>query len=182
MSLDYMITGTPRSMTGWLAAFMSGDGSTCRHEWLAEFVTEDDIGKARVPGMISGISDTCGFLFPGIASRVVVISRPLLDVHNSLRRRFGVDVDLSIFADALGSTEGLRICFDDLKRRDVIAKIWDYCTDGLPFPEYRWNVLKDLRVDTLRDSLAHDCGPLVRQRMMEWQQQQQQRRQQVQTS
>lgn len=171
MCLDYMITGTPRSMTGWLSAFMSGDGAACRHEWLAECSTEDDISGAVVPGMVSGISDTCGFLFPGIAKRVVVITRPLSEVEASMLWRFDIEVDLSIFADAIANTDGLHICFSDLKRRDVIAKIWDYCTDGLPFPEHRWNVLKDLRVDTLRDSLARDCGPLVRQRVSEWQQQ-----------
>lgn len=165
MCLDYMITGTPRSMTGWLAVLMNGDGSSCRHEWLAECDTEDDISGARVDGMVSGISDTCGFMFPNIARRVVVVTRPIEQVNASLEKRFGLSVDMSVFSDLITKTEGLHIFFSDLKDRDVIARIWDYCTDGLPFPDNRWQVLKDMRIDTTRDYLAHDCGPLVRRRL-----------------
>mgnify|MGYP007100066970 CR=1 FL=1 len=152
-------------MTGWLSVFMNGDGVSCRHDWLAECKTDADIAGARVDGMVSGISDTCGFLCPEIAKRVVIVTRPVEQVNASLSKRFGVAVDMSVFSDLIAKTEGLHICFSDLKNRDVIAKIWDYCSGGLPFPDNRWHVLKDMRIDTTRDYLAQDCGPLVRRRL-----------------
>ena len=153
-TLDFAITGLPRSRTAWCAALFCTESVHCEHEWSAKCDKPEDFLKAIAPGKVSGVADTgvwmLGAMLPVLVKRTVVIHRDRTVCEQSLRARFGVDVDLGWIARSLTAVDGLHIAYDDLDKLETIRLLWEYCTQS-PFQHERYAVLKDLRIDSMVD-------------------------------
>lgn len=149
--LDFAVTGLARSRTAWFAAFLTDGVSHCWHDWSAKVLDPAEYLKAAVPGKQSGISDT-GFWMLGrradkYASRIVVIHREPEECRRSALDAFGVDMDMTACAKALGAVPGLHIGYDDLKDTGTLSWVFEYLT-GRKADANRVELFTNLNIQT----------------------------------
>lgn len=151
----FFVLALPRSMTAWMADFLSYDRSFCFHEALSQYLPAE-LPKffQSIDSEYVGISDTLGAafiedllkFFPG--SKVVLIRRPVTEVIYSLRQ-FGIqeaDNFMYFLDEKLNQIEReyapLVADFHALDPRGI----WEYLFPGVPLDERRMNQLREFNV------------------------------------
>lgn len=157
----FVILGTPRSRTAWLAKFLSYGDVTCHHEPSVHFRSLADLSSLlRSPN--TGASDSMMtllwpeilFLAPNV--KMVVVTRPMGEVLDSVKRmRVSVPLVRSLLARIVGAVEEIKrsgfdalfVDFCDLEKEDVCARLFEH-TLGLPFDREWWLSWRDVNVQT----------------------------------
>lgn len=85
--ISFMVLGTPRSGTTWLANFLNTDSSLCMHDPLIEH-TPAQLDQMVIPGKRFGIADTAAltardWIVPHTAKKIV-LWRDIKEVNKSL--------------------------------------------------------------------------------------------------
>lgn len=160
----FLVLGTPRSRTAWLARFLTYGPFLCVHEPSVEFRGLGDLA-AFLARPFTGASDSMMTLLwreilearPDAA--IVAVRRPTDQVWASIART-GFDNDqvrrvLSRIEAALEEVERLpqvlRVGFADLAGEEACARVFEHCL-GVPFDAAWWRRWAPVRaeVDFLR--------------------------------
>jgi hypothetical protein len=174
MIRPFMIFALPRSRTAWLAEFLSYGGWKCWHEIAIQMRDFSEV-PAFFSREMTGAAETAAgpgwrlmhHHFPEM--RKVVVRRPVSDVVEAIMRMdvggvatYDRDRLVSIMSrcrrelDALSAVPGvLTVDFDDLKREDVCAAVFEHC---LPFAFDRtwWEGLRFRNIQVvMRDVLLY---------------------------
>jgi len=159
MPSPFVILGTPRSRTAWLAAFLSYDGWTCLHEPSVGFRRLGDLQEMLHQRKI-GISDSAltlrwrEILRFRPDCRIVVVHRPRQRILESARKAgvydpvtFNRTYELLIGAMfALREQAAtLNVPFGALGHYEGAAAVFRHCLD-LELPEDHWRAWKDRNV------------------------------------
>lgn len=148
----FVILGTPRSRTAWLAEFLTHGARTCVHEPSRNWRGLDELRGALNDGQ--GISDSVLTLrWREIVAyrpdaRIVVVHRAAEDVLASFRKAGlwhdglpavidRIDAALCELAESVQAVPVLYVPFAAMTRRDVCARIWRHCR-GDEIPMERW--------------------------------------------
>lgn len=157
MANTFFVTGLPRSRTAWFSCFLSSDNYFCYHEASARYMLEDWKAFAEAQEIPVGNSDSglifvsgeMVHLFPD--SPVVVIRRPVEDVHTSLIKTLGFS-DLNLLyrqAEKLDLLEQhpnvLSVIYDELDELSV-RKIFKWVLPEFDWPEDRFNLFKNMNI------------------------------------
>lgn len=152
MTAPFVIFGMPRSRTFWLSNFLSYRGWTCGHEELRHLRSIDDI-KSWLALPMTGTAETAGapwwrtLRHMAPAARVVIVRRPIADVHASMMQLgCGFQADALWFvlhriARKLDQIEArwpgaLAVTYRDLDDEAMCARVFEHC---LPFPhDHDW--------------------------------------------
>lgn len=164
-----MITGLPRSRTAWMANFFTFGDSFCFHEAL---VDGGDMTRAfsSVDTPYIGNSDSEIPFFADKDDKIyakakhVLIRRDKKEVVNSLQRMFRVDIAHAVdeCVEALERYESvfkpLVVEFGDLNDKETMMAVWHFCLPTIPFPERRWEMLNDFKVEITKTKFDELCG------------------------
>lgn len=141
--MSFFVVGLPRSMTAWMANFLTYDGNYCFHEGmngchsLAEY-------KRKIMGC--GDSGTGIMLidiekeFPD--AKVLIIERDPRRAEEFAREHFG-EVDLTYIKERLNKMGGMRVKFEEVKQN--LESIWGYLI-GTPYDSRRGELLCGLNI------------------------------------
>ena len=157
----FVILGTPRSRTAWLAKFLSYGDVTCHHEPSIHFRSLNDLaamlrrsGVGASDSMMTLLWPEILFLAPNV--RMVVVLRPMEEVLDSVER-MGVSVPLvrSLLARIVGAVEEIKrsgfealfVDFADLEKEEVCSRVFEHAT-GLPFDRDWWLSWRNVNVQT----------------------------------
>lgn len=173
------ITGLPRTRTAWLANFFTGDGVLVYHDLLADCRKVEDIKFKlfETPAQILGDSDSGLPLFAKQLvhwypeAKWLHVDRPLGAAIESYRVAFGdvapyagvpefTDFALRESFDTLAAAnEDLQsvvdpafyhaVGFSKLNDRESMKAAWDFLLPGHVFPEHRWKLLRDMRINMI---------------------------------
>lgn len=161
----FVILGTPRSRTAWLAEFLTYGALNCAHEPSRNWSGPTDLFAALSLGQ--GVSDSVLTLrWADIIERrpdtkIVVVHRPKADVLASFRRAGLWHANLPVVIDRIcdameeltGSvSDALHVPFGALSRRDVCGRVWAHCR-GDTMPPERFEQYRDRMV--LADAERH---------------------------
>ncbi len=156
----FVILGTPRSRTAWLAKFLTWGRWTCDHEPSMRFLDVTDLA-AQLTLPHHGISDSAltlkwrDVLCVCSRVRVVVVHRPLDEICRSLAGA-GFPQGVASFpalymrlkteiSDLQQNVATLDVPFATMARKDVAAAIFRHCL-GVEMPEEHWQAWKDQNV------------------------------------
>lgn len=148
----FLVCGTPRSRTTWLARFLSYEGTVCEHEPSLRFHSRGDIATYFSRPNIGASDSPMTFLACDAKARipnlkVVVVERPLDEVKQSGRERGLVFQDWFLarlsqeIAIVKAELDPLVVTFRDLEDRATCAAIFEYCLDQ-PFVFHWWHSLR----------------------------------------
>lgn len=155
----------PRSRTAWLANLLTTRNSFCYHEGMVGCKDVEDLKqKLRdTPYDTVGISDTGIGLFinrlMGILPEVklIYIERDPDECYKSVRE-LGIYIERDLFhaqaehmQKAVSNYKSLHLHYHELDDREAIQELFDYV--DIEFDENRYNLLKDLRVETVMANL-----------------------------
>lgn len=161
MSNTFFIAGYPRSMTAWLANFLTTGQSHCFHDVftmchpktayagdLLASIPLEYVGASGsdLPFFISQIEAS----FPN--ARHVLIERNPADVKKSLEALY--DADMSAFMDIAAVKiakyaarfNPLLVRFADISTLEGIGKIWSHCLPNKRFDHDRWQMLRHFNI------------------------------------
>jgi len=164
----FLVLGRPRSRTAWVANLLTvPPASHCLHEGLADVganllrlrdrLSEFPEGGDADTGLIHHLDEMLS-AFP--TARLVVMTGndaswkqwcSRMGVQGSVRRKVQADYDRAClilrgrahFADCREITTDPRAAF----------ALWAHCFPGRPFDRERWEVLKDLNIQVIPESL-----------------------------
>jgi len=173
-TLNYFITGLPRSGTAWLANALTWGNSFCHHEGVVgcKDMKEYSAKLARTDAEYIGDSDTAlALVLPWLYARFpdaryVFVRRNAEDVNRSLVKAGLSTQNTKEAKRAIESWISIADCmvieFEDLF--DNVHEVWDYI--GLPdFPKERFEMLKHMKVDDSQrfvNSPAYDVSNFMR--------------------
>ena len=149
----FFITGLPRSRTAWMAAFCSTGSVVCHHELMGQVSSKQEFWDEMARDN-RGNSDHAHFLLGELGRvssppRVVIIHRPIDDVHQSL---VAIGIDNRPFLEenlaGIESMVGLHVQYSELDSR--LEQICDYV--GVPFTKARARLYKKLNIQTTHRS------------------------------
>lgn len=176
MKPPYFITGLPRSRTAWLANFLTWGDSFCYHEATFGCENIEDLRRTleTVPHNVRDVGDAdpnIGLIHDDILKafpdcRVVFILRDLEDcvqgewhamvedgspvqgategqLRNLMRKATN---GLSHLFTSLPTHSRLLVRYDSLDTESKVRSIWTFCLPETPFPQQRYEMLRDLRV------------------------------------
>lgn len=87
--ISFMVLGGPRSMTTWIANFLTTDTTLCLHDPLLTY-TRHQLDNLIVPGRTIGIACTSSLLYPewinGHPAKKVVLRRDVEEINRALDR------------------------------------------------------------------------------------------------
>jgi len=162
MTAPFVILGTPRSRTAWLAKFLAFEGRKVLHEPSIDFRSINDLYALLQNHSVAGIVDsTMTFRWRDVltaapAARIVLVHRPPSDVIASFMRtgvfagqRAAAQVRLGrllrslsdAIEDLWASEAVLSVPFEELNARHVCDRVFRYCL-GEPMPERWWRILR----------------------------------------
>lgn len=167
----FLIFGRPRSRTAWCANFLTHADSFCFHEGLAESSGSLIHLRTRLhalPSSACGNADTGLIHCPNEALRLFPDARLVVLT--------GAALSWNVFAQKRNLPQALRDKIDRAYRRTkvmlkgralfidvhelmkdhiVAARLWHHCTGRMAsFDEERWNMLRDLNIQVIPESLA----------------------------
>lgn len=181
----FFIFGLPRSMTAWMANFLTSDQSFCFHELWADVETKEEffatLETMTLP--FTGNSDPSNIvMFEEIHARypqanMVYLERDTEFVNRSIAALgMGLQGDLptevialaSQVRDFVRSTGGLVIDVNDWSIEKARA-VWNHCLPKTPFNLQRTRQLLNLNVQVTKDRIrSYDrLGSVVRNRVKE---------------
>lgn len=148
----YLVVGTPRTRTAWIASFLSTEERPCQHEPSLHFDEPTDLNRfleddaaAASDSMMTFLAADAKKIRPDCI--IVVVRRPIEDVRGSFAS-FGITFPqefldmLARRADTVASTiADLSVSFDELGREDTCRKLYETCTER-PFDRERWLTLR----------------------------------------
>ena len=140
---DYFVMGLPRSMTAWMANFLTYDGNYCLHEGMNDCHSLDEYRKKT-----EGLGDSgTGTMFIDIEkefpnAKVLIIDRDMERAIAYDKEHYGSDC-IPLIKDRLDTIKGKRIKFNEVK--DNLEEIWDYLI-GTEYDSFRGNLLKNLNI------------------------------------
>lgn len=154
----FLVVGTPRSRTAWLAKFLSYGGRECLHEPSLRFSSSDCL-KLFLQNDAAAASDSMmTFLCHQARSIrqdciVVSVRRPLAEVRESFAR-LGLTVAdwfLQMLDDRVEMVEedlaNLSVRFSDLEDEKVCKDIFEGCL-RTQFDKSWWRSMKDLNIQS----------------------------------
>lgn len=168
---NFLILGRPRSRTAWVANLLTVPPvSHCLHEGLA------DVGAslAQLRGRLSRLSaGAAGDADTGLVHHLDEVQRAFPDARLVLMtgsdtswKRWCAKLELPaavrtrVEADYSRALELLRgrALFVDCRAVTTevgeARRLWEYCVPGHPFETQRWEMLRDLNVQVIPESLA----------------------------
>lgn len=151
----FVIIGTPRSRTAWLARFLSYGGRTCLHEPSLQFDKEaslsnflSDDSASATDCMMSFMARDIRVLRPDCV--IVSVRRPLPEVHESFAK-LGIAVPewyLKLMDDDAASADvDLAVSFNDLNSEHVCRMVFETCLKQ-PMDRAWWLHLKDENIQS----------------------------------
>ena len=162
MKRVFLITGFPRSRTGWLSVFLSSGDTLCLHEPISQFNGQfvpmvEYLATIPSPNLgisDSGIAEKAGLYsmtFP--SASVMVIERSKEDSFRSHRAYYGSLYSEETTQKAFDVRErGLqsldqefqnvkRIPFASLETVEGARVAWEFCCPGKPFDQHRYQAM-----------------------------------------
>ena len=158
----FIVVGTPRSGTAWLAEFLSTLGRPCRHEPSLRFQQPEDLdrwllsdGAAASDSMMTFLAPRAKQLRPDLFT--VVVRRPLTEVRASFFK-LGLEIPhwyLEMMdRQAAAIPADLSVSFADLDNEETGRQIFEGCTQ-MPFEQRRWAEMRRTNVQSdIQDTLA----------------------------
>ncbi len=153
----YLVVGTPRSRTAWLAAFLSMPGRPCVHEPSLRFTDPADLERFLTDD--AAASDCMMTFLCGRARAIrpdcwiVVVRRPLADVQSSFTR-LGLVVQADFLAMLDRKAElvsrdlaDLAIDYAALEGEETCREVFETCT-GEAFDRGRWAWLRENNIQS----------------------------------
>ena len=176
MTAPFVILGTPRSRTAWLARFLAFEGRTVLHEPSIEFGSINDLYELLTYRAIAGLADSMltlrwrDVINAASETRIVVVFRPHAEVIASFASLGLADARVSRMLDRLAvaideltaSVPVLTVPFAALAAEATADLVFRYCLRE-PLPKDWWlrwrnvNVQADLP-DVFRRALANAAG------------------------
>lgn len=166
----FLVLGRPRSRTAWVANLLSvPPASLCLHEGLADSGTSCKRLRDRLAGFPveeAGNADT-GLIhhldemlmaFP--SARLVVMTGnegswkqwcSRMGVQGSVRRK--VEADYLRACEILRGRAHFADCREITTDPRAASALWAHCLPGRPFDRDRWEILKDLNIQIIPESL-----------------------------
>lgn len=152
--VPYLIVGTPRSRTAWLAQFLSTPERRCHHEpslrWshpsdLSDFLADDEAAASDC--MMTFLAGVAREIRPNC--KIVVVVRPIDEVRESL---FSVGLEIPrtylemMDRKARAIDADLFYRFSDLDDEAVIQNIAETCIGSFDRP--KWLAMRDVNVQS----------------------------------
>lgn len=160
MNPFFLVTGTPRSRTAWMARFLSHGGVACVHEPSINFRRKDELRRfVRQPNI--GASDSgMVLLWREIAeanpdARFAVVTRPVMDVIRSAlnagipirdAERGAVATTKAAHELAAHRRDALVLAYDDLATDHGCARLFRHCL-GRDMPGDWFDCWRDQRIE-----------------------------------
>ena len=152
----FLFTGLPRSGTAWLSNFLTTGGFTCYHEALPTYNTVREYVEDVHDTYMQGNSDSGALFFVDEIKRfcprieIIKIINDPVRVNRSLEKQ-GL---LTLSEEHVEIYESLRADYyiefpKFITNKDSAASLLDYL--GMNFDEERWELLKDLNIQTKRE-------------------------------
>jgi hypothetical protein len=175
MSRPFVILGTPRSRTAWLAEFLTHGSRSCAHEPSRNWSGLSDLHAALDGGQ--GISDSVltlrwrNILIYAPDTALVVIHRDAEEVLASFRRAGlwhprlpalvnSIEHAIDDLADDVPAA--IHVPYGALSRRDVCGRIWAHCRgDVMLVPrweEYRDKIVVADAAQHIADTMRNAAG------------------------
>ena len=151
----FVIIGTPRSRTAWLARFLSYRGRTCFHEPSLRFNSEGCLGNflandsaAAADCMMSFMARDIRMLRPDCI--IVSVRRPLSEIYESFAK-LGISVPSwyleMMDADAASADVDLAVNFHELNTEATCQSVFETCLNQ-PMDRAWWLHLKDENIQS----------------------------------
>lgn len=185
MHSNFLLFGLPRSRTFWFSKLFTGGDVFCYHELSAQVKSVERMARAfdiALPFKVVGNSDSAQILvldklLPLIPrdTRYVFIRRDRESALSSYLKAAGtagesggtggairkvfemVDAKLDHWQHELPGS--LVVHYDMLKEPQVVREVFNFATDGVPFPEERFEAIRDQRLtipdEAIQDALAN---------------------------
>jgi hypothetical protein len=162
----FVILGTPRSRTAWLAKFLAFEGRRVLHEPSTDFRSIDDLYDLLEDPSVAGIVDSMltfrwrDVLVAAPDARIVVVHRPLHDIvdsfmrtgifkHDVARNQSRLNIMLrkheKAMVDLMYSATVLAVPFADLASREFADRVFRYCLRER-LPEGWWERWRNVNV------------------------------------
>ena len=161
----FLIVGTPRSRTAWLAAFLSYGGRQCLHEPSLRFTAPECLDRflendraAASDSMMTFLAHKARYIRPDCV--IVCVRRPLAEVQRSFART-GIRM-ASYFLEMMdqraerveNEIADLSIQFSDLEDEETCKRIFEKCLET-NFDRTWWLSMKDQNIQSdVRSTLA----------------------------
>ena len=198
MNTPFFITGTVRSRTGWLAAYLTTHVSVCEHELMARLGTLSKWQEwLNQPGPLRGESSsalmgefkTITSLYP--EAKWVLVRRDPEEAWESLCKfvvggPWGKSVALSsklketlrriynnVVPWMIADPRVLVVPFEHLSDLDVLRCIWQHClgaaaVDIVPWSRERAELFTRLRVNLVQELCPLQTSPEMLERFSKW--------------
>lgn len=153
----FVVMGTPRSRTAWLARFLTYGDWYCAHEELRHLRSMDDVRSwfaQPCMGTVETAAAPWWRLLPeGV--RTVVVRRPIGEVMDSLHR-LGLTFDAVLverqierldakLRQVAARTNAVSVQFAELEREDTCARIFEHCL-GIPHDHAWWQAMAPVNI------------------------------------
>lgn len=150
--IDFMVLGGPRSMTTWVANWLTTDTTICLHDPLLEYTTATLERLTFRGGKRFGISCTSATLYPDWINQQtcpkVVLVRDVREINNSLRALGLVELIPSRHEARLAAVKkAMFIPYDDLLGLGCAAAVAKHLE--VPFDLDRYDLLRQMRVEPM---------------------------------
>ena len=169
MDAPFIVLGTPRSRTAWLAKFLAFEGRKVLHEPSIEFRSINDLYALLADRSVAGIVDSMlTFRWRNLPfTRIVVVHRPMNEVVGSFMRSgiFAGDMaggqarlvtmlrKLDVAIDELrADAPVLTVPFASLGWMGVSDQVFRHCL-GEPLPDEWWDRWRTVNVQ----ADVHEC-------------------------
>jgi hypothetical protein len=139
----FIVMGTPRSRTAWLARLLSCGDVTCEHEPSVRWTSRADLWRFLDQDNVGASDASLTWFWRDIIAfrpdcRIVVVRRPLAEVRASCRRAAiplaepdGLDA-LDAEAAAVRGRNVTKAAFADLGRAAVVGEVFRWCLGEAP--------------------------------------------------
>ena len=151
----FVIIGTPRSRTAWLARFLSYGGRLCLHEPSLRFNSEGSLSNFLADDNAAASDCMMSFMAQDIRTLrpdciIVSVRRPLAEVHESFAK-LGISVPewyLEMMdADAKHADVDLAVTFNDLNSETTCRQVFETCLKQ-PMDRAWWLHMKDENIQS----------------------------------
>lgn len=158
MSAPFVVLGTPRSRTAWLAKLLSYRGRICEHEPSRHWRKPDDLFRALDRGSAAIADGTLTYRWREILrhrsdARLLVVWRKPEEVVESFAqnglRHVGLLPMLRALDDEIEAIMDAKVALvvtaESLSDRTKCGVVFEHCL-GKPMPFHRWDHFRDQRI------------------------------------